>query len=226
MVKAVIALLVKDQEAWSSEPEIVSEVAGLQSDYQTAEQIMVSLEGLDSKPYSNASNECFENAKNLCLILCNRMRVYAKRKDDTILLSFYHYNNNSITTGKRHEIIDRLTSLVEKAETLLTQLQGFKIDQAFLDSIRKSITSYDQSTDDRSNVKSDKKVKNQQNLPDVIHSIRQRLSILDDLVEGFIEDHDVVLRYKQSRHAVNYGSGKTKKNNPKTPPNLPTPPTK
>jgi len=215
MVKAVIASLVKDQQAWSSEPEIVTEMASVQSDYQTAETLAVDLSGKNPKSYTTATNESYEQMLVLCIQLCHRMRVYAHRLNDSIVLSFFKYNRYTIIKGSRTEVVDRCTAMINEAQKILPQVANFKVDQAFLDSIRLTISDYGTKTDAHSNLVQDKKVKNQQSLPDVVHSIRQHLTVLDDLVEGFIDDQDVIFRYKQARLTVNYGKGKTLKNPPK-----------
>ena len=214
MVQAVLACMKKDQEAWSNEQEIVTEIEAIESDFKAAKAIDDVLSGMDSKAYTDASNQEYEIVVTLTLKLCKKLCVSARRNNDPALLLLANHSQSSITYGKRKGVISRCTAIINKAESMLEALQAYKVTENEITAIRQHIALFDIHTDERSNVKTDKTTLTQLNLPDYIQSIRQRLIILDDLVEGFLDDEDVIARYKQSRVVVNYGKLKTAKNKP------------
>ena len=167
---------------------------------------------MDAKAYTEASNQEYEIIVSLTLKLCKKLCVSARRNNDPALLLLANHSQSSITAGKRKEIISRCTAIINKAESMLEALQVYKVTEKEITAIRQHIESFDVHTDERSNIKTDKTTLTQLNLPDLIQSIRQRFVILDDMVEGFLDDEDVIARYKQSRVVVNYGKMKTAKN--------------
>jgi len=212
MVQAVLASMKKDQEAWSNEQEIITEIAAIETDFKAAKAIDDALSGMDAKAYTNASNQEYEIIVSLTLKLCKKLCVSARRNNDPALLLLANHSQSSITAGKRKEIISRCTAIINKAESMFEALQVYKVTEKEITAIRQHIESFDVHTDERSNIKTDKTTLTQLNLPDLIQSIRQRFVILDDMIEGFLDDEDVIARYKQSRVVVNYGKMKTAKN--------------
>jgi hypothetical protein len=144
------------------------------------------------------------------------MCVYARRQNDLTLLQFVDHSINSLSAGIEKVAISRCSALVSRAESLIESLSSYKITADELLSIRQHIEVYNQHLEGRSTVKTNKTV----SIHDVsgqITLLNNRLTILDDLIEGFIEDEDMIARYKSARIIIDYGKGKTAKNKAEAP---------
>jgi len=212
MLATMLASVKKDQAAWSGETEIAVEIAAIETEYHELKTIIDQLSGLDSRGYTDAGNQEFELIVSLTLKLCKKLCVAARRTNDSALLQLANHSQSSLHAGKHKEVISRCTAIVNKAESKFGVVQSYKVTLDEITIIRQHISTLDTNIDNRSNVNTDKTTLNQHRLPELVHSIRERLIILDDMVEGFIDDEDVVARYKQSRVTVNYGKSKTAKN--------------
>jgi hypothetical protein len=216
MVQAVMANLAKDQTFWSEEPEIVSEVEAIGSEFNMVTQDLNTISGLDTTGFTKSKNNTFDTIIRSTFKLCRKMCVYARRQNDLTLLQFVDHSINSLSAGIEKVAISRCSALVSKAESILESLSSYKITADELMSIRQLIEVYNQHLEGRSTVKTNKTV----SIHDVsgqITSLNNRLTILDDLIEGFIEDEDMIARYKSARIIIDYGKGKTAKNKAEAP---------
>jgi hypothetical protein len=216
MVQAVLANLRKDQTFWSEEPEIVSEIEVLESEFNLVTEDLNKISGLDPTGYTQSKNDTFETIIRSTYKLCRKICVYARRQNDTVLLQFADHSVNSLSAGIEKVAISRCSALVNKAESLLEALSPYKITADELLYIRQQIEGYNQHLEGRSTVKTSKKV-SIHDLSGQITSLNNHLTILDDLIEGFIDDDEMIARYKSARIIIDYGKGKTAKNKVETP---------
>jgi hypothetical protein len=211
MVQSLLANLRKDQAFWSGEPEIVSEVNAIESEFNLVNESLNLVSGLDPTGYTKSKNSTFDSIIRATYKLCRRLCVYARRQNDPLLLQFADHSENSLSAGIEKAAINRCSALVNKAETIIDALASYKITADDLASIRQLIEAYNQHLEGRSTVKTSKTV-SIHDISDQINSLNNRLILLDDMIEGFIDDDDMIARYKAARIVINYGKGKTAKN--------------
>lgn len=216
MVQAVMANLTKDQALWSDEPEIVSEVNAIESEYNLVNEGLNLVSGLDPTGYTKSKNTTFDTIIRSTFKLCRKLCAYARRQNDAVLLQFADHSETSLSAGIEKVAISRCSAVVNKAESLLNVLAPYKITAEELANIRQLIDDYNQHLEGRSTVKSSKKV-SIHDISGQIASLNNHLTILDDMMEGFIEDDDMIARYKSARIVIDYGKGKTAKNKAGTP---------
>ena len=94
---------------------------------------------------------------------------------------------------------------------MLRGLSAYKITADELGQIRQQIAVYNQQLETRSTIKTNKSV-SIQDISGRIALLDERFILLDDMIEGFINDEEMIARYKASRIVINYGKGKTVKN--------------
>ena len=82
--------------------------------------------------------------------------------------------------------------------------------------IRQQIEDYNQHLEGHSTVKTSKTV-SIHDISGQITSLNNHLIILDDMIEGIIDDDDMIARYKSARIVIDYGKGKTAKNKVESP---------
>jgi hypothetical protein len=210
MVQAVLANLKNDQSYWSDEPEIVSEVAAIETEYNLIIGNQNIVSGLDPTGYTKTKNTAFERIILSTYKLCRKLCIYARRQNDEVLLKLADHTENTLSAGIEKDAISRCIAIVDKAESMLRALSGNKVTADELAKIRQLIVVYNQQLDTRSTVKTNKTV-SIQNISVRVALLVERLTLLDDMVEGYIEDEGMIARYKASRIIIKYGKGKTVK---------------
>lgn len=210
MVQSVLANLRKDQSHWENEPEIAAEVSDVEKEFNSIMETSRDIFGLDPRGYTTAKNDAFDSITAGTHKLCKKMYVYASRHKDSALLSLVDHSLNSLSGGIEKDAVNRCSAIVKRAESMLTVLQPFKITEPELTAIRRLITSYNEHIDGRTNTKTSKSTQIQ-DVSGQISSLRERLTLLDNLIEGFIDDDEMIARYKTSRAIINYGQSKTSK---------------
>jgi len=126
-------------------------------------------------------------------------------------LQFVDHSENSLSAGPEKEAISRCAAIVSKAESMIDVLAPYKVTANGLVEIRQLIEAWEQHVETRSTVKTNKSV-SIQDISGQISSLKDRLVLLDDMIEGLIDDEEMVERYKMARTVINYGVGKTLKN--------------
>lgn len=216
MVQATLADLKNDQSYWSDEPEIVTEVAAIESEYNLIIGNQNIVSGLDPTGYTKTKNTAFDRIISSTYKLCRKICIYARRQNDEVLLKLADHSMNSLSAGIEKDAISRCTAIVIKTESMLRSLTAYKITADELMQIRQQIGVYNQQLETRSTIKTNKSV-SIQDISGRLASLDKRLTLLDDMVEGFIDDEEMIARYKASRIVINYGKGKTVKNKAEAP---------
>jgi hypothetical protein len=211
MVQAVMANLRKDQEYWLNEPEIAAEVNEIETEYNLITESQNTISGLDSTGYTKSKNMAFDSITRATYKLARKMCIYARRQKDEILLKLVNQSENSLSAGIEKDAISRCSAILNKAESLLAELQSTKITADEIAKIKQLIVVYNEHIDSRSTVKTSKSVSINDNSTRV-SALYEKFTNLDDMIEGYIENEEMIARYKASRIVINYGKGKTLKN--------------
>ena len=90
MVQAVMANLRKDQPFWAGEPEIVSEVEVIESEFNLVNQDLNTISGLETTGFTQSKNNFFDTIIRSTYKLCRKMCVYARLQNDTVFLQLPH----------------------------------------------------------------------------------------------------------------------------------------
>jgi hypothetical protein len=211
MVQSVLANLKSDELIWSGEPEIVSEVSAIQSEFDQVNEDLEHVSGLDPTGHTKSKNSVVDTTLKATFKLCRRMCIYARKQNDLALLNFADHSENSLSAGTEKEVINRCAAIVSKAQSMANILSPYKVTAEGLAEIRQLIETYEKHIETRSTVKTDKSV-SIQDISGQIGSLKNRLDLLDDMIEGLIEDEEMIARYQMARMVINYGAGKTLKN--------------
>lgn len=215
MVQSVLANMRNDRAIWSGEPEIESEVNDIESEYNEVTEYNTHVSGLDPSGLTKSKNSVIDQIVRLTFKACRRMCIYARKQNDLALLQLVDQTESSLGAGTEKEVISRCTALVGKAESMIDVFTPYKITADGLAEIRQLIGTYNQHVESRSTIKSSKTV-SVHDISARIDSLGNKLLLLDDMIEGMIDDEDMIARYKAARTIINYGVGKTLKNKVET----------
>jgi hypothetical protein len=211
MVNGVLAGFQKEQQLWEQEPEIVSLYNSIKADYDQVIAKGEDISGTDTTGYTFSKNDTFDRLTAATYKLARQISGYAKIKNDTKLLPLVDLSLTTISHGPEKEVLLRCAGIARQAESLLTVLAPFKVTAGAIAAIKQMVTECEQFSSDRT-VASSGKVIGGRDIGTLISGLREKLDILDDLVEGLIDDDGFIARYKSLRVIIDHGKGKTLKN--------------
>lgn len=211
MTGGALDFLNKERTLWEKETELAEVVTDVEADYLTVLTTSTHIVGLKTQGITTLKNITFDLIMARTLKICKRMSGYAKKKGHQDLLPLVNHSDSSLRKGTEKEAITRCKAILDAAMANLTNLVNFKVKEADIAPIRQYITSYEGYVNSRTSTTSERTVSGEE-LMAIISRIRKNLDILDDLVEGLIDDEGFIARYKASRRIVDYGKGKTLKN--------------
>jgi len=213
MTSGIIAGMQKEKSVWEDEEEIVAVFTDVVNVYTNIESKNHGILGTDTTGFTNEKDNLFDKLTHLTYKLCKKMSGYAKRNKDYALLPLVDVSLLTLQRGIEKEAVERCAAIVEKATVLLPQLASFKVNDAQLTTIKEQIKAYNTSLDTRTATGGSLTVSGSE-ISERIAALREHFDVLDDLVEGLIEEEGFIARYKSWRRIVDYGKGKTLPNNP------------
>jgi len=201
MVHSVLDTLKKNQSIWTSESVIVKEVNAIERDYN---QILGSLNHhsrLDSGVHYDTLNDNLNSIIRATIKLCRRMYLYARLHNDEIIRKLVDHSESTLANGSERTVIRRCHTILSRAEWTYYYLKPYKVSAIQLTRLHNLINDYEQSHGDRS------KISKMSHRPTVSHQItelKERLTILDDLIKGLIKSSIFISEYNNSRIIIDY----------------------
>jgi len=211
MVSNVVAGMEQEKAVWEGEPEIVKKNIEIKSVYESIGGKNLIILSTDKSGFTTAKDILFENITNATYKLLRQMSAYAKIKNDHVLLPLVDLSMSALTRGPQKEVVDRCAAIVEKAIQLLPQFSIVKVKAETLEIIKNQIKDFNNTLTERSTVSTNLSVSGEEIAQGIV-TLKISLDILDDLVEGIIEDEGFIARYKSWRKIPDFGKGKTLKN--------------
>lgn len=201
MVHSVLNTLKKNQSIWNSESVIVKEFNAIERDYN---QILGNLNHnsrLDSGVRDDTLNDDLNSIIRATVKLCRRMYLYARLHNDEIIRKLVDHSESTLANGSERVVIRRCHTILSRAEWMHYYLKPHKVSSTQLAELHNLIDNYEQSHGDRS------KISNVPHKPAVSHQItelKERLTILDELIQGLITNSMFTSEYHNSRIIIDY----------------------
>ena len=214
MSDRVLSHMLVGTPLWENNPEIVEviEVIKQTSDDISGKGALES--GLSGKGHTSAKDNTLDSLATKTCKLSKKISGYAKKRGLLNLIPLVDVSVTSISRGPEKEVINRCKAITDIAVKHMENLGSFKVTNNEIDEIKNLITEYQLHIDNRSNTNISKSSSGEDISKD-ISEIRHQLDILDDLVEGSLDDNTFIRDYKAARLIDDYGKGKTLKNKPK-----------
>lgn len=217
MLTATLANLKKNENLWAGDPEITETIGILERILNEVTNTTKTQSGLVGAGYTIDKNNVFDVIIDKTFRLCKKMSAYAKKKGDNALLALVDHSISSLSRGIEKDAINRCMAIADAADARLSNLTNFKITADDISAIKSLIVTYNQHVDGRSTTNNEKSALGK-SLPDKIEILRHNIDILDDLIDGFIEDPIFIASHKSARVVNDYGTGKTLENKEKETP--------
>jgi len=196
MVLGVLDNLKAGQIFWSKEPVIVSVVNEIERDFN----LILGNLNVNSRlePAGRpAANQALEMIIRTTLKLCRRMYIYARNKNDNIILKLINHSENTLASGSDKEKIRCCMTILSRAEWMHYFLEPYKVDSEYLTQLRHLLESY--SLNDDHNRAMSGQMGLVHGLSDQINDLKDKIELLDELIEGLIKNDNFISRYHESR---------------------------
>ena len=192
MVRSVLDILNENKSMWISESAIVMEVNSIECIY--CETI--------GRPNDNLPIRYVTLNNDLNLIiratikLCRRMYLYARHHNDEIMMKLADHSESTLANGSDRTVIQRCNTIVCRAEWMLYYLEPYHISANQLTRLHNQIDEYEKSIGDRSKFSN---IAHRPTVSNQIAQLKERLSLLDELINGLIANRKLILEYNHSR---------------------------
>jgi len=214
MSDRVLSHMLVGIELWKNEPEIVEVVEEIKQKRDDVSEKGALESGLSGKGHTSAKDNTLDSLATKTCKLSKKISGYAKKRGLLNLIPLVDVSVTSISRGPEKEVINRCKAIADIAVKNMDDLVSFKVTVDEIEQIKNLISEYQLHIDNRSNTNISKSSSGEDISKD-ISEIRHQLDILDDLVEGSLDDNTFIRDYKAARLIDDYGKGKTLKNKPK-----------
>jgi hypothetical protein len=215
MTDRTLAFMNANTVLWVNDPEI-KEVVNIIVLERTGAGEKGALEsGLSGKGHTAAKNNTFDSFVAKTYKLSKKISAYVKTKGLLSLLPMVDLSLSALSRGPEKEVVNRCRAIAEIARTNMTGLATFKVTTDEVELINTLISDYQSHIDNRSTTNISKS-SSRDDVAVHISNLRTKLDLLDDLVEGLMDDDAFIRSYKSARAIDDYGKGKTLKNKEKT----------
>jgi len=211
MSDRVTAHMRRGMNLWENEPEIVEVIAVIEEKRAGISTKGAAESGLSGKGFTAAKDSTLDSLVTKTCKLSKKISGYAKKKGLLELIPLVDVSVSSLAFGPEKKVINRCKGISELAVKHFENLGSFKVTKDEIKEIDNLIAGYQSHIDNRSNtniIKTSSGVDISEN----ISGIRHQLDILDDLIEGLLEDSTFIREYKEARLIDDFGKGKTLKN--------------
>ena len=215
MSDRVMSHMLVGNELWKNEPEIVEVVEAIKQKRNDVSEKGALESGLSGKGHTSAKDNTLDSLATKTCKLSKKISGYAKKRGLLNLIPLVDISVTSIARGPEKEVVNRCKAIADIAVKHMDNLVSFKVTSDEIDQIKNLISEYQSHIDNRSNTNISKSSSGE-DISNNISEMRHQLDILDDLVEGSLEDNTFIRDYKAARLIDDYGKGKTLKNIVKT----------
>jgi len=131
------------------------------------------------------------------------MYLYARHHNDEIIMKLVDHSESTLANGSERVVIRRCHRILSRAEWMHYYLKPYKVSAMQLKKLHELIDDYGQYHGDQSKVE----IRHLAHKPNVSHQIaelKERLNILDELLEGLIKNDKFILEYQNSKIIIDY----------------------
>jgi len=215
MTDRVTSHMRRGMNLWENEPEIVEVIKVIEEKRSGISAMGAAESGLSGKGFTAAKDSTLDSLVTKTCKLSKKISGYAKKKGLLELIPLVDVSANSLAAGPEKKVINRCKGISELAVKHFENLGSFKVATDEIKAIDNLIAEYQNHIDNRSNTNISKSSFGE-DISNNISGIRHQFDILDDLIEGFLEDGTFIREYKEARLIDDFGKGKTLKNKPDT----------
>ncbi len=214
MSDRVMAYMFGGISLWENESEIVEVMEEMKAKRADISAKGAIESGLSGKGHTSAKDNALDTLATKTCKMSKKISAYAKKNRLLALIPLVDVSISSISRGPEKEVINRCKAITDIAVKHMANLGTFKVTNDEIDQINNLITEYQGHVDNRSTTNIAKSSSGD-DIANNISDMRHLIDILDDLVEGLLDDQSFIRDYIAARLIDDYGKGKTLKNKDK-----------
>jgi len=210
MYNAVLQYLDENSGIWSDITPVADKQAQLQTLINSISSKSEEQQGRSSGGYTAAKNVAMDNMVDLAYKLALKVKGYAKKTGDEVLLQWVDFSMSKLGTGTSTEVINRCKLITSAAEKNLAALADYKVTEADLTALHDAINNAVPKKAERDSVNAARRGVTL-SLPTLFSQAGKEANNLDDLMKGLIANEDFVTGYFAARRINDMRGGRNKK---------------
>jgi hypothetical protein len=212
MTGRTISLFESNTAIWIGNKPIEKAIERLKLQYADSNKLLLLKEGINPTGYTSAKDSAYADMCDFGYTLSKRLCSLARETNDLKLLALVEYSNSSFTNGMEKEVLNRCKVMADQAAKYKATGADYKIDDESIAKLQTLIDTYNNMPEERDNVKKQKKVAGS-DIEKEIQKMRLTFKLLDDLVEGLIEDSNFREKYTGARVIGDHKGRRNKEDN-------------
>lgn len=215
MINAVIRHFDDNTNIWINNQLVVGGLNGLKETGEAIKTAATKQKDSNSTGHTAAKERARNNLENLIYRTAVRLRSYARLTDNDVLTAKLNFSQSELDRMRHNDLLTCGRVVIAACEDYLPELINYQIDQAKVNDLSQSIERTATLYAERDTVV-DQRIEATADLDKLFSSARNKLKVLDDLVEGYIDDDTFVATYFNSRkiHDLKGRKAKSEEQNP------------
>jgi hypothetical protein len=216
MANAVIQHFDGNFNVWNNIPLVVSGVNSLKNTTEAINIAAIKQKNSSPTGYTAAKERARNELESLVYRTTVRLRSYARSTNNDVLTAKLNFSQSTLDRMKHNDLLTYCRLVVAACGEYLPELANYKIDSNTINELSQSIERTSLLYAERDTVV-DERIEATADLEKLFSTIRNQLKILDDLVEGYIDNDTFVATYFNARriHDLGRTKAKTEEHNPK-----------
>jgi hypothetical protein len=210
MTQAVLTHTESKPEVWNTIPPVATAVQELRTHVQAILQEGYTQAERQTTGHTGQKNAQFESLCDAAYSLMLKIRAYAKRQQNQVLLQAVGYSKSELCRKPEADVINRCQAIHDRGQENLSKLADYQVTKDGLKKFQAAILAYKPLTAKRDLVSSERNTATA-NIVELLDKARMILDEMDDLMEGVVTDTTFVHTYQQTRKTFNRGGRSEKK---------------
>jgi FixJ family two-component response regulator len=215
MMNAVTQHFGNNSNVWNSNPLVINGVNNLIETGKAIEEAAKKQKANSPTGHTAAKERARNELESLTYRTAVRLRSYARSTDNDVLTAKLDFSQSTLDRMKHNDLLTCSRMVVAACKEYLPKLIIYQIDNAAVDKLSQSIEQTSLLYAARDAVV-DQRVEATADLEKLFTTARNQLKILDDLVEGYLDDETFIATYFNARkiHDLKGKRAKTETQNP------------
>lgn len=213
MYNTVLQYMDDHSTAWATITPIADKKSELAAAINVISSKGVTQQQKTTQGYTSDKNTAMETMIGLAYKIALRIKAFAKKNNNAVLLNTVGYSEHSLEKGPEAEVINRCILIASAAKENVAGLAPYKVSAADIKALNNAIETARPKTAERDSVSSERTAITG-SLPQLYANAREMASDLDDLVEGLADDAGFIDGYFAARRINDRGHGKTAETTP------------
>jgi lysyl-tRNA synthetase class I len=210
MTNAVLQHFDDNASAWNGIPVVVTGLERLKKTGAAIRDAATKQKNNNPTGHTAAKERSRDKLENLTYRVAVRVRSYSRATDNDVLTEKLIFSRSALDRMKHNDLLTCSRVVLNTCNEYLPSLSDYQVDQTVVDELAQSIEQTAQLFAER-DIVVDQRMEATSDLTNLFTTARDQLKVLDDLVEGYVDDDAFVATYFNARRIHDLkGRGKRK----------------